>query len=253
MLYFSFCVLKLLYLKFFGCSAWHAGSQFSPTHATIEPVSSSWKAEVSTTGPPGVPSVIFLFNSSHLENAGDTRLWTWQSSAGDVPAAIFLHIPLWSWRSVHTGRRDTPIDARTVRAGNTHGHSGLCYWGTHQPTALIQVGAKGLLPSHLGPDKTRPTVIHGRETLCYGGRYLWTGESAADQQREAGVGWTQCPPGPRSLQPAPAPWPTTGLDKLIHSLPSLFPPCLNPFKFPSLPNPVLMNPVEKRSVPNGSL
>ena len=70
MLYFSFCVLKLLYLKFFGCSAWHAGSQFSPTHATIEPVSLSWKAEVSTTGPPGVPSVIFLFNSSHLENAG---------------------------------------------------------------------------------------------------------------------------------------------------------------------------------------
>lgn len=57
---------------------------------------------------------------------------------------------------------------------------------------------------------------------------------------------------PGSLQPAPATCPTTGLDKLIHSPPSLFFPCLNPFKFPSLPNPVLMSPVEKRSVPNGS-
>lgn len=115
MLYFSFFVFKIIIIfKILGLHCLAYGVPVLPTRwdRTLCPRLGRPKSQ--PLDHQGIPSVSFLLTASPLENAGDTWLWIWQSSAGDVLAALSSYILLWSQRSVHKGR-DVPTDTRTVR------------------------------------------------------------------------------------------------------------------------------------------
>ena len=203
------------------------GSQFSPTHARIKPVSLSWKAEVSTTGPPGNSQCHISFLTRHIWRTLGTHgcgSGSHQSGTFQLPSSCIS-------RSVASDPSTRGGGTRPRTPGQSEPGMPVAAlvcpsWGHMNQLLLSKSGPKNSFRLIWDLTRHSPLVIHRRETLCHWGHCLWTGENAADQQREAGVGWTQRPPGPRSLQPAPATRPATGLDKLIHSPPS-------PYFFPS--------------------